>query len=61
LGHDSLPQHMSPLVGTFEPSTDVRDTAAFGGKPEKHTLILSFSGSYLSGQLEAFTRLAYRP
>src|SRR6516165_9481577 len=35
--------------------------SAFGGKPEKHTLVLSLTGSYPSGHSAAFTRLAYRP
>jgi len=33
---------------------------AFGGKAEKHTLVLSLSGCYPSGYSEAFTGLAYR-
>src|SRR5262249_54347220 len=32
---------------------------AFGVKPEKHTLVLSLTGSYPSGHSEAFTRPAY--
>ena len=35
--------------------------SAFGGKAEKHTLVLSLTGSYPSAHLEAFARLAYRP
>jgi len=35
--------------------------SALGAKPEKHTLVLSFTGFDPSGHLEAFTRRAYRP
>src|SRR5262245_9392134 len=35
--------------------------SAFGGKPEKHTLVLSLTAFEPSGHSEAFTRLAYRP
>src|SRR5262249_51196341 len=37
------------------------ERSAFGGKPVKHMLVLSLTGSYLSGHSEAFTRLPYRP
>ena len=35
--------------------------SAFGGKPEKHTLVLSLTAFDARGHSEAFTRLAYRP
>ena len=37
--------------------------SAFGGKPEKHTLVLNLTASDhpISGHSEAFTRPAYRP